>query len=90
MNQADVLDLLRSGIWAVIWASAPPLMVALVVGFGISLLQALTQIQEATLSFVPKIALIMVSIVIALPFMFHVLSNYMEQIVSHIGGPVGP
>ncbi|MFM2043068.1 MAG: flagellar biosynthesis protein FliQ [Pseudomonadota bacterium] len=86
MTEADVLDLLRSGIWAAIWAAAPPLMVALVVGLGISLLQALTQVQEATLSFVPKIVAIMVTIVLSLPFMFAVLSTYTAEVVARIGG----
>lgn len=86
MSQADVLDLLRSGIWAVIWAATPPLAVALIVGFGISLLQALTQVQEATLSFVPKIVAIMITVVLALPFMFHVLAGYWTEIVTRIGG----
>ncbi|MFV3126420.1 flagellar biosynthesis protein FliQ [Niveispirillum sp. KHB5.9] len=86
MTQAEILDLLRSGIWTVIWAATPPLVVALVVGFGISLMQALTQVQEATLSFVPKIVAIMVTVVLALPFMFHVLSTFWAEIVTRIGG----
>jgi len=86
MTEADVLDLLRSGIWATIWAATPPLVIALIVGFGISLLQALTQVQEATLSFVPKIVAIMVTVVLALPFMFHVLAGFWEEIISRIGG----
>lgn len=88
MSEADVLDLLRSGIWATIWAATPPLVVALVVGFGISLLQALTQVQEATLSFVPKIVLILVTTLLALPFMFHVLQGFWNEILVRIGGPL--
>lgn len=86
MNEADVLELLRIGIWTAIWAAALPLGVALFVGLGISLLQALTQVQEATLSFVPKIVAILVSIVLALPFMFAVLSTYTDQVVARIIG----
>lgn len=87
MNEADVLELLRSGIWTAIWAAAPPLAVALVVGLGISLLQALTQVQEATLSFVPKVVAILVCTVLAMPFMFAMLATYTEQVVARIGGP---
>lgn len=90
MTEADVLDLLRSGIWAAIWAATPPLVVALVVGLGISLLQALTQVQEATLSFVPKIVAILVTVVLSLPFMFHILARYWEEIVTIISGGVPP
>lgn len=87
MNEADVLELLRSGIWTAVWAATPPLVVALVVGLGISLMQALTQVQEATLSFVPKIVAILASIVLALPFMYAMLATYTEQVVARIGGP---
>ncbi|MQP67270.1 flagellar biosynthesis protein FliQ [Niveispirillum sp. SYP-B3756] len=89
MSEADILDLLRSGIWAVVLAAAPPLLVALVVGFGISLLQALTQVQEATLSFVPKIVLILVAIVLSLPFMFHVVSGFWTEVLTHVVTPGG-
>lgn len=87
MNQADILELLRSGIWTAILASAPVLGIGLGVGLAISLLQALTQVQEATLSFVPKIVLMMVGVVLSLPFMFGLLSTFMDQVVARISGP---
>lgn len=86
MNEADVFELVRAGIWAAVWAVGPVLAVALLVGFGISLLQALTQLQEATLSFVPKIIAMLVTIVLALPFMYGVLATFTEQVVARIGG----
>ena len=55
MNQADALDLVQLAIWTVIVVSAPCVAAAMAVGIAISLMQALTQIQEATLTFVPKI-----------------------------------
>ena len=67
MNQADVLEVLRSGIWTTLLVAAPPLIVAVVVGVTISLVQALTQVQEMTLTFVPKIVAILVVTVLALP-----------------------
>lgn len=55
MNETDALDLLRSAIWTIILASGPGIATAMIVGVVIAVLQALTQIQEVTLTFVPKI-----------------------------------
>jgi flagellar biosynthetic protein FliQ len=60
MNEADALDLVRSAIWTVILVSGPCVAAAMAVGIVISLLQALTQIQEVTLTFVPKIMAVFV------------------------------
>ena len=54
MNEVDALDLIHRAIWTVIMVSAPAVIAAMVVGIVIALLQALTQVQEATLTFVPK------------------------------------
>lgn len=80
MNQADVLEVLRSGIWTTLLVAAPPLVVAVVVGVSISLVQALTQVQEMTLTFVPKIVAILVVTVLALPFMYGTLATYAERL----------
>ena len=84
MNQADALDLVRSAIWAVILASGPSIAAAMVVGLAISLFQALTQIQEATLTFIPKIIVIFVVSMITAPFMGSVLYSFSELVYSHI------
>ncbi len=84
MNQADALDLVRSAIWAVIMASGPCIVAAMLVGLVISLLQALTQIQEATLTFVPKIIVIFVVALITAPCIGSVLFGFSEQVFSHI------
>lgn len=55
MNETDALDLVRAAIWTVVSASSPCVLAAMAVGLAVGLLQALTQIQEATLTFVPKI-----------------------------------
>lgn len=55
MNETDAIDLLQMSIWTVISVSGPCVAAAMVVGISISLLQALTQVQEVTLTFVPKI-----------------------------------
>lgn len=55
MNEADALDILRNAIWTILVASGPAVLAAMVVGVAIALIQALTQVQEMTLTFVPKI-----------------------------------
>lgn len=84
MNQADVLEVLRSGIWTTLVIAAPPLVVAVVVGVAISLIQALTQVQEMTLTFVPKIVAILTVTVLALPFMYGALATYAERLTDLI------
>ncbi len=68
-DRPEVLDVARDAIFTLILVSAPLMLVGLAVGVAISLLQALTQIQEMTLAFVPKILAIFVAMLIALPFM---------------------
>lgn len=84
MTGAEVLDLARDGIFTLILVSSPMLIVALIVGVAISLLQALTQIQEMTLVFVPKIVAVFIALLIALPFMGDVLQGYMARIADRI------
>ncbi len=84
MNQADALDLVRSAIWAVMLASGPSIAAAMLVGLVISLLQALTQIQEATLTFIPKIVIIFLVAMLTAPFIGGVLFGFSEQVYSHI------
>ncbi len=84
MNGAEVLDIARDGIWTLLWVAGPLMLVALVVGVAISLIQALTQIQEMTLVFVPKIVAIFVALIVALPFMGDLLQGYMGRIASRI------
>lgn len=68
MNEADALDLLQFAIWTVLVASGPAVLAAMVVGVGIALIQALTQVQEITLTFVPKIVAILLVIAFTGPF----------------------
>lgn len=84
MTGAEVLDVAREGIWVLIIVSAPMMIVGLFVGVVIALFQALTQIQEMTLVFVPKILAIFITMMVALPFMGATLSAYMDQIVALI------
>jgi len=84
MTGAEVLDVARDSIWTLLICAAPMMVVALVVGVAISLLQALTQIQEMTLAFIPKILALFVTILLALPFMGDVLQSYMARIAERI------
>ncbi|RDE10271.1 flagellar biosynthesis protein FliQ [Pelagibacterium lacus] len=84
MSGAATLDIATSGIWTLIILAAPMMIVGLVVGVVIALFQALTQIQEMTLVFVPKIIAIFVTLLLALPFMGATMAAYMDQIVDMI------
>lgn len=88
MNGADVMDVAQDAIWVIILVSGPVMLVALVVGLIISLFQALTQIQEMTLTFVPKIIAIFFSLLIFLPYMGDTLGAFMQRIAERIIGLV--
>ena len=84
MTGADVMDIARDSITTLVLVSAPLMVVGLVVGVIISLLQALTQIQEMTLVFVPKIMALFVTMLLALPFMSDLLQSYMARVAARI------
>ena len=84
MTGAQVLDVGREAIYTLIIVASPVMLVGLVVGVVISLLQAVTQIQEMTIAFVPKILAIFISLLIALPFMAERLHTEMLRITARI------
>jgi flagellar biosynthetic protein FliQ len=84
MTGPEVLDVARDAIETLIIVAAPLMLVGLVVGVIISLLQALTQIQETTLVFVPKILAIFIAMLIALPFIADALHSNFLRIAAHI------
>lgn len=84
MSGPEVLDVARDAIVTLLIVAAPLMLVGLVVGIAISLLQALTQIQETTLVFVPKILAIFVALLIALPFMADALHSNFLRIAARI------
>jgi len=86
LDTVSTYEILRLTITTVLLASAPVMAVALVVGLGISFFQALTQIQEMTLTFVPKIIAIFVVLALALPFMFGTLSRLSNRVFDLIVG----
>ncbi len=87
MNDTEVIEVARQALLITIQISLPVLLVGLVVGVAIALVQALTQIQEITLVFVPKIVAIFLSMFIFLPWMMNVLVVFMETLADRmIGG----
>ena len=84
MTGPDILDIARDAIFTLVVVSAPLMIVGLVVGVIISLFQALTQIQEMTLVFVPKIIAIFLAMLIALPFMGATMAGYMTRVADLI------
>ena len=84
MSQVFVLDVMRNGFLTIIKVSAPILIIALTVGFVISILQATTQVQEQTLSFVPKLFAIMFSMIIFGSFMLNTLISFTEKVFNMI------
>jgi flagellar biosynthetic protein FliQ len=84
MNEADALDMVQYAVWTVLTASAPVVLVAMAVGIGIALIQALTQIQEITLTFVPKIVAIMLVVALTGPFIGSQISAFTNVIFERI------
>ena len=87
MTEAMIFDTLRQGLWVAVLISAPLLAVALVAGVVVGLFQALTSIQETTLTFVPKAGLMMVTFWVSMSFMTATLvSFFTDTIIPQIAG----
>ena len=86
MNGSEVLGVGRDAIWLTIQLSLPILAVGLVVGVAIGLFQALTQIQEQTLIYAPKIIAIFAALLLFLPMMGALLAGFMHEIATKIAG----
>lgn len=84
MTGEQVLDIARDAIWLTIIISTPVMLVGLVVGTVIALLQALTQVQEQTLVFVPKIIVTFLAVLFFLPLMGGLLGAFTQQIFARI------
>lgn len=89
MTPESVMTLGRQAMEVTIMVAAPLLLVALVIGLIVSIFQAATQINEATLSFIPKLVGIFVALVVAGPWMLTVMLDYMRQVFTNIPGMVG-
>ncbi len=84
MSEEAILEIGRNGIWVVLQLSAPIMAAGLVIGLLIALFQALTTIQEMTLTFVPKIVVIFLSILLLLPFMMTTLIEFSQELFGLI------
>ncbi len=89
MTEADIFDTLRQGLWIAVMISAPLLAVALIAGLTVGLLQALTSVQEMTLTFVPKVGAMLVVFWVSMSFMTSTLVDFFQtRIIPQIaGGP---
>lgn len=86
MNEADFLEVARQGILVTLQVAAPLMIVSLVTGVLVSLFQAMTSIQEPTLTFVPKILVMFLSLLILLPYMLSSLQTFTQSIMDRIIG----
>ncbi|HZG30696.1 flagellar biosynthesis protein FliQ [Rhizobium sp. C1] len=84
MNEADALDIVQAAIWTVIVSAGPAVAAAMIVGVVIALIQALTQVQEMTLTFVPKILAVMATVALSAPFIGAQISIFTNMIFSRI------
>ena len=84
MNPSDVIELARAGLVLVLTVAGPMLLTSLIVGVVVGLFQALTQVQEATLTFVPKLLAVGLVMLLSLPMIGHAMSIFMAQIADHI------
>ena len=84
MTGAEVLGIGRDAIWLTIQLCTPILLVGLVVGVAIGLFQALTQIQEATLIYAPKIIAVFLALLLLLPLMGTLLASFMHEVANKI------
>ena len=85
MNEATVIELGRAALFVVLKVSSPIMLAGLLVGLTIALFQALTTIQEITLTFVPKIFVIFFSVIVFLPFMTTTLIEFARQLYDRMG-----
>jgi flagellar biosynthetic protein FliQ len=89
MTPDTVMNMGRQAMEVMLMVSAPLLLVALAVGLIISIFQAATQINETTLSFIPKLVAIFVTLIIAGPWMLTILLDYMRQMFTSIATMAG-
>lgn len=84
MTEAELIDIARQSIMVMIKVAAPSLLTGLAIGLLISIFQTLTQIQEQTLTFVPKMLLVFASMILFMPFMLGTLTDFWKSIMDKI------
>lgn len=89
MNPTTVIEIGRNALEVTLMISAPLFLAALITGLIVSIFQAATQINEATLSFVPKLVVIFITMIVAGPWMITVLTDYMRRLYESIPSMIG-
>ena len=84
MNVNDVMEVGREAVFVMLKVASPILLLALLVGLTVSLFQALTQMQEMTLTFVPKVIVTFLSLLLFAPFMLSVLTAFTHSLMDRI------
>ena len=82
MTESDLIELARSGMLVMVKVAAAPLLAGLAIGLLISIFQAVTQIQEQTLTFVPKVLTVLLVLLLFLPFMLHTLFDFTHLVLD--------
>ena len=89
MSETDAIEILQQAIWIIVVASGPMVLAAMVTGTAVAVLQALTQVQEMTLTFVPKMLAGFLVLGFTAPYVGKMLKIFVEQIYGHIGSGFG-
>jgi len=84
VNEADTVEIAREAILVLLQVAGPLMLISLAVGLLISVFQVVTQVQEMTLTFVPKIVILFVALLVLLPFMLGSLSAFTERLMDKI------
>jgi flagellar biosynthesis protein FliQ len=84
MSETDALDIVQAAIWTILLASGPAVAAAMVAGLAVALFQALTQVQEVTLTFIPKIVAILAVCAFTAPFMGQVIYAFAQEVLGRI------
>lgn len=84
MNESDILKLAQDSIKVVLMIASPMLIFSLLIGLIVSIIQAVTQIQEATLSFVPKIVAVFLSLILFGPWILQVITEFTTNLLTNV------
>lgn len=86
MNEAQILDVARDAVWTMLVVAGPVLLIGLGIGLIISLFQALTSIQEMTLTFVPKMLVVFATLILVMPYMIRHMTEFTLRLMDTIVG----
>ncbi len=84
MTESDAMSILQQAVWITIVAAGPMVISAMIVGTAVAVLQALTQVQEMTLTFVPKMLVGLLALALTAPYIGNILKLFVDQLYGHI------